>query len=121
MTNIVVVAGGPETKHTELMVTAVGNEKIDHLDIEWTMGPDLPGFQKGAAAITSWDGKKFFTIGGVGEDGQIPMSVIYEFSCFNLVCEWNQNSERLKLTYPRYAAVAMRMPDSLFDRFCEQT
>ncbi len=110
-TYILVVAGGIETsKETEILVT---NHHLDN-GLAWTRGPDLPTIQYSAFGVTSWDMKRFFTMGG---STGIP-SAIYEFTCYHLNCQWTNNPDR-KLQNSMFAAVAMLLPDSLTELYCK--
>ncbi len=80
---------------------------------KWRFGPELPVSIARAASVTTPDKSRMFLIGGQKTTGNFYdlSSHIYQFQCWNLVCQWTKLEQELQ--NGRSGAIAMVLPEYL--------
>ncbi len=109
---IVAASGGANVpgRRTEILDTR-GETASWH----WQDGPELPVEKSSASGVASWDNKYFYVVGG-SADAQDASTDIYRLKCFNMDCDWSQSNPQLY--NPKSGAVAVLLPDSLVQAYC---
>jgi len=76
----------------------------------------MPEGVDGPRMVASPDKEVVYIVGGSGPSGK----KIFKFSCLDdqiQHCQWEEMATRL--TYPRWASIAMSIPDDLVNKLCD--